>query len=399
MFKCEKRFLQFVESNIYSFVFLLFTILGAIVRYSTREFESGDMLTFLLGWYDQSQSMSARDSLSTQIGNYNVLYQFLIYVMTLLPGKALYKYKILSITFDYLLALLAGYSVYSFSNNQKFKNAILAYSVVLMCPTVWLNSSAWGQCDSIYTFWGVLALLLLCKQKYVPSFVCLGLSFSFKLQACFILPIYIVYYLCKKKFSILYFAILPITMIVVNIPSIIMGRNILSIFSVYVEQTRTYYTMHLNFPSFWSIFSTAGETAYNVLGISAVCITIFLLVLTCIYMIKRNVISNSKSIVSSAIVLGLIAVYFLPCMHERYAFYIEVVALLYTFVDRRTIPLAIALELIILPYYGHFLFDYEIKNQSFLSLIYFVVLILYMILLVKDTYLSQNDSESFNKEI
>ena len=58
---------------------------------------------------------------------------------------------------------------------------LITYALVLIIPTVMLNSGMWGQCDSIYTTFVILALYFLVKEKYSLSFIMLGISFAFKL--------------------------------------------------------------------------------------------------------------------------------------------------------------------------------------------------------------------------
>lgn len=47
----------------------------------------------------------------------------------------------------------------------------ITFAVVIMLPTVILNSAYWGQCDSIYTTFIILTLLYLYKGKYHGAFV------------------------------------------------------------------------------------------------------------------------------------------------------------------------------------------------------------------------------------
>lgn len=61
----------------------------------------------------------------------------------------LYTIKIVSIIVDYVLAAGAGLLVYELAGKDRLKAGI-TYSVVILLPTVILNSSGWAHCDSIY---------------------------------------------------------------------------------------------------------------------------------------------------------------------------------------------------------------------------------------------------------
>ena len=52
--------------------------------------------------------------------------------MTLLPLNALYAYKIVSIIFDFVLAISTAMLVYSFAKNNRRLKAILTYSAILL---------------------------------------------------------------------------------------------------------------------------------------------------------------------------------------------------------------------------------------------------------------------------
>ena len=161
-----------------------------------RDFQCGDMRGALLPWYEKLSSMNPKIALSTQVGNYNLLYQLVIYLLSFIKGEAIYKIKNFSVIFDYVLA--AG--VYAFVKKISEKKALAAYSITLFLPTVWLNSALWGQCDAIYVSLIIVALYMLYTGRPVRSFILLGVAFAFKLQTVFIIPFYVfAYIICIKN--------------------------------------------------------------------------------------------------------------------------------------------------------------------------------------------------------
>ena len=70
----EKKLLSKVDQNLPVIVLFAVTILGALIRLSLRRFVSMDAICFLLPWYD----MISQNGLYEQVGDYNLLYQFLI---------------------------------------------------------------------------------------------------------------------------------------------------------------------------------------------------------------------------------------------------------------------------------------------------------------------------------
>ena len=51
MFKIERKIVEFVERNVNILFILAITGLAIAVRYAGRDFVSGDMTWFLLGWF------------------------------------------------------------------------------------------------------------------------------------------------------------------------------------------------------------------------------------------------------------------------------------------------------------------------------------------------------------
>lgn len=357
MFKIEKKFLDWVEKNLIVIVLVFGTILSVPVRYAFRNVVSGDYIIFLEKWYNEINTGGGIQSLRSQVGNYNFLYQTCIAIMTYLPVRPLYAYKMLSIFFDYLLAVAVGSSVGLVSDGNRKNHAVAAYFMVLFSPIVLLNSSAWAQCDAIYVFWAVAAVHALLKEKYPAAFILLGMSFSFKLQAVFILPFFLYVYFMKRKFSILHFTAVPLTMIATGLPGLFFGRSIFDIFLVYLDQTDSYKQVALNYPSFWTILFEYGNTDYYVVQKpAALLLTVVILAAFMIWWINIKIELNNKNMIYMAFVLSYTCVLFLPQMHERYGYLYEILAIIVLFLNRKTVKFMVPLYIITLTTYGKYLF-------------------------------------------
>ena len=139
-------------------VFLLgISLIGGVLRFWLRNDISGDYRAFLQPWYETIQQFGGK-ALGVQVGDYNLPYQTFILMMTYLPLKPLYAYKLVSCIFDYLLAVLAGKLAGILGGTRKAQMAL--YGAVLLFPQVWIDSAHWAQCDAIYTFW-----LLVCVSR------------------------------------------------------------------------------------------------------------------------------------------------------------------------------------------------------------------------------------------
>ena len=333
-------------------VILISVILGSIlIKYCFFSFESGDYKRFLLNWYN-TLSEEGLTSIVNGLGNYNPPYLILLYLLTFLPGSAIVKIKMLSVVFDILMGFM-GYLIVK--KLTKGKYAYLCWIIIILLPTVILNSSMWAQCDSIYTTFVLLSIYLLLKEKYSLSFLSLGVAFSFKLQFIFILPLYMILYFVNKKFSILNFLLIPLGNILMCLPVILMGMPLVNCFTTYLEQT-TDYSVYLtrNLANIYQLLpniKTIGMVLFIITGL------IFLGLL--IYFLKRKKEISKKEIISIGLLGILIAVYFLPFMHERYMFMADILSVIWFFIYKRKIYIPILINLSSLAGYSVYLFGFD----------------------------------------
>lgn len=388
MFAIEKKILEYIEKYLPVIVFFIATIAGFWIRASLRGYVSKDAASDLLPWYNEIRNNGGVQGLGHQVGSYNMLYQFLIAIMTYLPINPLYAYKILSCIFDYLLAGAAVWLIYCFhdaseSDEKRKWSAVTVYSIIILSPLVFLNSAQWAQCDSIYVFFILMAFTLFCKEKYLIFFVFYGIALAFKLQAIFLMPFLLFAYFRKKNFSFLYFFVIPISMCVVNIPCLIMGRKMNEIFSLYFAQTNEYTAISMNYPSFWLLLKDISEDGQPELyKDAAILFTICILAGWMVSWVVNKIYLSVKNMLYMAFILAYTCVLFLPTMHERYGYIYEIFGVLILFFNRRTIPFLIILNGISLMTYGFYLNDKSI-NLSVLSVVNFAIYIAYAILLMK----------------
>ncbi len=372
MTKYESKVWDWVISHVIEMSIIFATLLSLAARYEMRGFVSRDMRDFLIPWFDQIQARGGMASLKVTVGNYNILYQSLIAIMTYIPIKPLYQYKILSIFFDYFQAI-AIFCIIKTTTSNKTK-AGLAYIIAIYLPTVMMNSSLWGQCDSIYTCFCLWSLLYLIKEHYNLSFIMLGIAFAFKLQAIFTLPFILFIYVKNKKFSALKLFWIPVMMIVLSMCGIMQGQPLFNVFSIYREQT-TIGCMSVNYPSLWSImvknYGRNNIDNYTELHVYAITVTVILLLVIVNLLIKVKDIKHTEFI-GIASLMVYTTVFFLPNMHERYGYLYVMLSTVYVWFNKKTLPAYIGLLILDMLTYGNYLFDIE-PNWQVLSVVNFVI--------------------------
>lgn len=352
--RVEEKVIKFIEDYKNVLFLIVVSVIGLYIRYAGRDVVSGDMSTCLQPWYDTIKQGGRLKALKNQIGDYNILYQTLIAFMTYFKGSSIYWYKGLSVVFDFVLAFSSAWMMCDLLGKKRFGGLFnIVYTIMLFLPTNVLNGAYWGQCDSIYTVFVLLTLYYLYKEKYTAAFVFLGIAFGFKFQAIFILPFIICYYFYKKRFSVLMFFVSLAVFWATGIFGFIYGRGFLEPIKIYSNQTKTYQSMYLNVSSIWVL---VGQD-YNTLKTLAMMLT-FVLCGIGLYVIlaKRKKIDTLEQFMNTAVWFVWVCIMFLPAMHERYTFLLDILLILLCFIDTKYIKYAALSALLSLLTYGAYLY-------------------------------------------
>lgn len=370
----EKKIIKFFKDNYITIGLLIITLLVLGIRYYELDFESGDFTRFLSPWFDYLKNNGGLKALSNYPGDYNAPYVTIIALLTYLPIKKLYLIKTVSVIFDFTLALSAAYLVGYIVPKNKKEYSLLTYSSILLLPTVFMNSALWSQCDAGYATFIILSLLYLLKEKYIKSFILLGVAFALKLQFMFVLPIFIVIYISKNKFSILYFLIIPLVNFILCIPAMLFGKPIKDILTVYFNQTQTYKNdLSLNFPNIYTIIQGTPTVFYRV----GFLLTIAACVLMLGFVIYKKVKWNNEKILNLALWFIVITTFLLPGMHERYMYVGEVLSIICYIAYKKNLSLTAFILTASTITYSSFLFNEYNMNMQYLTLAYLAVIILF----------------------
>lgn len=340
--KTERKILDRLIKYRYWLFLLAATALAWLARKGGMDHSSPDMNVFLVPWYEEIVENGGFRALAQGVGDYNVLYQALICLFSYIPlggMSPMYLYKAVSIFFDFLLALVCGY-VAAKEKGEALpgKTFCTAYALVLMIPTVVLNSSVWGQCDSMYTSVCILALYLLYRQRYPASFALLGIAFGLKLQTVFILPVYLYFYVSRKNFSLGYFLLTLGVFWATGIPAYLAGRPLTAVFDIYAYQTTEYPDMISNALSIWYFF----YPRYKHMRQAAIMLTAFLLGLYLFWLLNHGgkLKETPLSFFTLAAWSAWTCLLFLPAMHDRYGYLLDALLVLLCFLDSRYVRYA-----------------------------------------------------------
>jgi len=349
--------------------FILVSIIGLFIRYSGVDFISGDMKVFFIPWFNVIKESGGINALKMQVGDYNLLYQTIIAIMTYFDINCAIQYKVFSVFFDYILAYSCSVLFCKLALVKKWSMYFnLVYTTVLFLPTVILNSAFWGQCDSIWTSFVIMCLCSFWRKKYALGCFFLGMAFAFKLQAIFILPFIVCLWFYRRDRSIFYLIITLLTFWGSGIVAYIYGRSLLEPFKIYMHQSSEYEKMYLNIHSFWLL---VGKD-FALLEYFAILFTMVLcIVFSYLVVIKRIKIDTSEQFINVAIWFVWTCNIFLPAMHERYTYLLDVLLVLISFVNVRYSKYAILSFFGSLLTYSAYLFQNYSLNQYF-ALLYVI---------------------------
>lgn len=327
-------------------IIVLASAIGLVLRWQGIWCESGDFQSCLSLWMDHLKSGNGIQVLSQYTGDYNMPYVTVLWLLTYLPVEPIVGIKSFSILFDFVCAVAGAALAVTCKkedHNGRIRTFVITYCLIFLSPVAILNSGYWGQCDSVYVAFVLLACLCMLKNKYVLCMVFWGCAFAFKLQAVFGFPILLLYYWKNKKFSFVYFLLIPITMEILCLPAIIGGCSPLITFTVYLSQMKTFPEMYYFYPNLWTFFQ---DTPYYVFGKMAITGTLVLLMVQAVWILGRKEELGTREFLPDFTWLVMTVLCFLPCMHERYGYLLEMAVIIYAMTDRKKWWFALGIHVI-----------------------------------------------------
>jgi len=228
-----------------------FTMLTMLARVSMLDFITADYVSFLSGWVEMFRQ-GGFATLAQNVGDYNLLYQYILLIIAKVPLHDLYLIKLVTVIFDYMLALVMMCAAGRFGGE---KAKLPVFLVMMILPTTLLGGACWGQCDSVYAFFVVSSLYLLATDRPTRSAIMLSIAFAFKLQTIFFFPVVLLGLLHKKfklRHALAFFAAYVVTMM----PAMAAGRSFVDALSVYANQSMGQYYDRLtyNAPNLYLFF-------------------------------------------------------------------------------------------------------------------------------------------------
>ena len=220
---------------------------------------------------------------------------------------------------SFLAEGVTSYFIYKLARkNLKESTSLILAAFYLFNPAVIIDSTLWGQVDSVFTLLIVISIYLITEGKIVASSILLSASILMKPQGIIFMPV-LFFELVRQK-NIRKFIISAVsgivTAVIIVLPFSISQREPLWIYKLYTSTIGEYPYGSVNAFNFFSLIGGNFKEAkwYNIVGFT--CIVLITLV-SWVFYIKCN---DRKYALVAALVQIAGVFTFSNGMHERYLF-------------------------------------------------------------------------------
>lgn len=300
-------------------------VLAIALRLKLRSFVSGDVTGYFALWYDHLKAHGLA-GFGVNFFDNNFPYLFFLYLSTFVPVTKVVAIKLAPMAFDFVAAF-ALYRIVATITHDRIRASLVAL-VFLFLPTVFLNSSLWGQSDVIYVSFILFAIDAVLNDRIKSAWAFFGIALAFKLQAVFFLPA-LVYVWLKKRGAWYAPSFAALAFLLLSLPPVLFGRGLMDTLSVHRRAYGTYPqpTMSAPNPYYW-----VPADLFRLIDGPALVLAVATVVLVLLFCTLRVALTAVNLIVVSAMFL-LIAPFLLPQMHDRYFYGFEVLCLVLAALD------------------------------------------------------------------
>lgn len=283
------------------------------------DYHSEDMDYFVLPWVEYYSGNGHWSALAQPVGDYNMLYRYILCGVSFLPESFVsYAVKTVSLIFQVLLGVSVGMLVKALSPRKKHC-IIASVALVILWPIFVVNTSVWGQCDTLYTTFLILTVyFLLNGARTGRAMICFGVAFSFKLQAILVGPFLLLYFIGRPK-EIWKLIVIPSAVyILLLLPAGLIGADWSYMLGIYGDQTRTYWGYYTGLMNLYGLLIRAGISVGATPWPFCLVAGVVLMLITAYWGKRSSGISDAEYNLGLSTLLFTLTIYLLPTMHERY---------------------------------------------------------------------------------
>ncbi len=234
-------------------------------------------------------------------------------------------------------AVVAAATVAQCTAARRAERAVVAFALVWLAPDLLYNGPAWGQADSIWTFFILLSLLGFVRGRQLGGVLALGGAFAMKAQAAFFGPVALGLLLRRNPWRVLWLGLIPLVYLIVAVPTVLAGRPFAEVMLIYANQAGKYHYLSSNAASIWILVPWFPFGPGKLIGLALGAFAGVVLTAVVARSPRRDA---EFTLVAAAASLALLP-YVLPMMHDRYFFAYEIAALVLACVNPRYTAFAV----------------------------------------------------------
>ena len=347
------KFQYFIHRYFYIITAILITAISLAARYSVVLHPTRDVVAFVFKWMHNIKEVGFANFYTVE-SDYSPLFLFIVGIFAYLPtGEAVtvsgmtyfanWMVYLKSLYFLVEIAIAIGLYLIVKNVTENKKYAWLAYILYLCLPVQFFNSAVWGNADVMYFVCFVYILYSILKGKDGLAFFLTGVCFGIKLQVVFILP-FLLYLLISGKLKLYKAVFLPIGLFCTFLPAYICGASFTEPFMFFKRQVNGYSKLTLGCANIWHLINVK-DSALETFTSGATVLGLLLIGLFTAIVFERKIEFNKQNALCIGIFLMALVPMFLPHMHERYFYLLDVLIVVYCLITKKHYYLILLMQL------------------------------------------------------
>jgi Gpi18-like mannosyltransferase len=301
--------------------FAVFGSLSTIVYTPLLSFSVSDFNGFVKPWLDYIRSHGGFAAMADPFSEYAPPYLYLLATGASLglPVGDQVLVKLINLPFVLIITLAIFNIVRHFELSRNAAAAAAGGTLVL--PTLGVNAFVWGQADTVYVAFLLLAALFVLKQRPTWAVAAFALAVSTKLQGIFLAPFVLAMVLAGRiPWRCLWAA--PAVYAATILPAALIGRPLRQLLTIYLVQGRFYNMLSMNSPNFYfflDFFFAASRDwqVYKKITLAGLALSSAAGAVISLAGLSRRPISD-RTVLLIATVSMIVMPYVLPKMHDRF---------------------------------------------------------------------------------
>ena len=332
MMTWETRLREWLTRHAVALGYTAVGLMGLFLRYSYLPMLSADLEFLNAPWFEAIKSGGMGAVLDPALlYNYSPLHLYVWTLVAQLSGGfdacAVLKCVCLGMELALVAACVATLRTLLPGPKGRIRR-FLGFSLLWLSPVLLWNAAGWAQTDTCYAAFCVLAVLMLMKDRPVWALAMLGVALAWKLQAIFLLPLFVIAWFCgHRRFSLLWFLLVPGIWVLSGLPMALVGASPLYAVDVYLGQAGLYNDLTFNCPNLFALMGdeiTVNQMVNGMFSRTGVVLALAVLGGMAVWMMARRARLHGRLCVLLGAWCVLVCVFFLPRMHERYGIVGEV---------------------------------------------------------------------------